>query len=613
MALVAHKYMVDQMPVEELRATFAAREHTLDYLVNSLRAQTASKTLTSYLITGPRGAGKTTIVRMFCLRIESDPELSAAWLPIRFPEELRGVSSLRDLLAATLERLAQDGLAAAQDWARRVQAEMDEDQSQELAITALRQIASQQGKRLILFVENLDQVFDRALARTSEATLRRLLMVSPFMMLVGTATHVFEALGRYGKAFFNYFCPVPLGRLDDRQVHDLLSRRAHFDGNVQFAEQYQRHVGKIQALTRLTGGNPRLIMMLYEVLSHGDFTSVVSALDQLVDELTPLLKDILDHQFSTQQSKILDGLMRAGGTATPSDLARACRIPLNNVTPQLQRLKDMQVLEVLGGGKGRAAYYTVPDQLFCTWYQMRYLRPHRRRIELFVQMLTIWFDEGQRLTTFRSLAARLPALTGKAARDTATAAEYYAGSLASTPHAVEVRDGVVAGWLRLEALDEAAMALAEAKDIGAKDRRQYEAAAYVSLGDWAQEHGDLPTAIRALRAALERDPANLETHLDYGVALGLSGDHRAALERFKHILQFSPSGMRMASRALFNRAVAKGMQGDVVAAIGDYTAVIANPDSPGEPLARALLYRGIARERNGKASQAFQDYLAAGS
>ncbi|MBM4087770.1 MAG: hypothetical protein FJ272_23515, partial [Planctomycetes bacterium] len=125
MALVAHKYMVDQMPVEELRATFAAREHTLDYLVNSLRAQTASKTLTSYLITGPRGAGKTTIVRMFCLRIESDPELSAAWLPIRFPEELRGVSSLRDLLAATLERLAQDGLAAAQDWARRVQAEMD--------------------------------------------------------------------------------------------------------------------------------------------------------------------------------------------------------------------------------------------------------------------------------------------------------------------------------------------------------------------------------------------------------------------------------------------------------------------------------------------------------
>ena len=56
MALVAHKYMPEQMPVEELRATFTAREHTLDFLVKALRDQIGSRTLTSYLITGPRGS-----------------------------------------------------------------------------------------------------------------------------------------------------------------------------------------------------------------------------------------------------------------------------------------------------------------------------------------------------------------------------------------------------------------------------------------------------------------------------------------------------------------------------------------------------------------------------
>ncbi len=61
-------------------------------------------------------------------------------------------------------------------------------------------------------------------------------------------------------------------------------------------------------------------------------------------------------------------------------------------------------MEVRGGGKGRAAYYTVPDQLFLTWYQMRYLRPHRRRIELFVEVLRVWFEEDQRLRIMKGLA-----------------------------------------------------------------------------------------------------------------------------------------------------------------------------------------------------------------
>ena len=78
MTLVVHKYMPEEMPVEELRATFAAREHTLSYLVTALHSQITAKTLTSYLITGPRGAGKTTIVLMTCLSIREDPALSAA-------------------------------------------------------------------------------------------------------------------------------------------------------------------------------------------------------------------------------------------------------------------------------------------------------------------------------------------------------------------------------------------------------------------------------------------------------------------------------------------------------------------------------------------------------
>ena len=99
MSLVIHKYMPEDMSEAELEGTFAAREHTLDYLVQALRDQIGSASPSSFLISGPRGAGKSTLLRMVRLRIRQDPELAAAWLPIPFPENQYHVASLRDLLA----------------------------------------------------------------------------------------------------------------------------------------------------------------------------------------------------------------------------------------------------------------------------------------------------------------------------------------------------------------------------------------------------------------------------------------------------------------------------------------------------------------------------------
>lgn len=608
MALVAHKYMPEQMPAEELRATFAAREHTLEFLVKALRDQIPARTLTSYVITGPRGSGKTTLVLMLCLRLREDPELAAAWLPVRFPEELPAITSLRDLFAAALSVLAEDGVEGARAWHERVEREADERRSRDLAVTALRRIAEERGKRLIFFVENFDQLFDRAWA-SEEATLRRLLMSDPFMLIVGTTVRQFEALRAYGRAFFNYFAEIPLRRLDDEQVRALLVSRAEWDGRPDVAQRYRAHEADIRAIGRLTGGNARLTVMLYEILSHGDITSIVATLRQLVDQLTPLLKDVLEHQLTDQQRKIVDAVMRAGGTATPRAIASATRLSLNTVTTQLQRLKTAEVVEVQGGGKGRAAYYFVPDQLFCTWYQMRYLHPHRRRIEMFLEVLRTWFKAEQRLELVNSLVATARGLRGGPLVSAAVALEYYAASLARTEHADTASDLAVTTWLRTGNLQEAAFALAELRDVRADDRRLYEASAYAGLGEWAEEHGDIPTAIQALRAAVERDPTNWKVRLRYGLALGRHGDHRLAFESFNEIVR-SATDPRVTASALVNRGVARGRQGDVAGEISDYTAVVELDGAPREHVATALVNRGVVRGQQGDAAGEITDYTA---
>ena len=196
---------------------------------------------------------------------------------------------------------------------------------------------------------------------------------------------------------------MPLDRLTAEQVFELLQRRAEFDGNERFLRDFREQRPKIRAIVHLAGGNPRLILMLYELLSQRQVTTIVQCLRRLVDELTPLLKDEMEN-LPPQQRKIVHALMEKGGTAQPTDLVERTRLPLNAITTQLKRLKDAQIVEVLGGGKGRAANYTVPDKLFAIWYQMRYLNQNRRRIELFVEVLRIWFEAEERFATIQSFA-----------------------------------------------------------------------------------------------------------------------------------------------------------------------------------------------------------------
>jgi len=572
-AVVEYKYTPDQMPVEELKQTFAARHHLLHHVLAHLRQQAQSSTLSSFLIIGPRGAGKTTLVLMLCESIREDAELSAAWLPVRLREEQFDVCSLRDMLAAVIRSLAEEGLAAAGKWLSQVEQADDEEQSQSLAVAGLREIAKASGKRLVLFVENLNLVLRRALDDASQATLRRLLMVDPFLMLIGTAVCTFEEIEGYDKALFNYFHPLHLENLSDDQICELLTRRAEYDRNTSFLEHLGEHRPKLRAIARLTGGNPRFILMAYEILSEGQVTSAVQALERLVDELTPMLKHVLEG-LPPQQAKIVDALMRAGGTATPAALAQATRLKLNVVTAQLRRLKDNRMVEVLGGGKGQTAHYTVPDQLFCTWYQMRYLQRNRRRIELFTEVIRLWFEAEERLEHLQRLAGHAVAGGARPARSLAENAEYFAAALRDTPFEDDAKRLMIQTWLHAGEFAEAAMALA---DLSLKEWQRAQLddiRAILDLSQWCQKHHMLPQALETARDAAEKRPADLQAQIAYASCVNLAGDTRLFRDQITRCLALPIAELERRVLFVVCRAVANVELGERKAAVEDFAVAI---------------------------------------
>lgn len=646
MSLVAHKYTPAEMPAAELEATFAARGHTVEYLLKSLREQIHSGTLSSFVITGPRGSGKSTIIQMVALRIGQDPKLKAAWMPVVFPEEQFNIGSLRDLMAATLQILVKQGISPAQVWLGKVEAETNEEQSLQFAVTGLREITRQHGKRLILFIENLNQLLEECLNDQMKATFRRLLMSDPFMMVIGSAVHVFDALKSYDAAFFNYFGQVPLGRLTAEEVFELLSLRASFDGNREFLKELPSHLSKVRAIVHLSGGNPRLILMLYELMTQRQVTTIVQCLRRLVDELTPLLKHEIE-SLPPQQRRIIHALMEKGGAAQPTDLVELTRLPLNAVTTQLGRLKEAQFVEVLGGGKGRTANYIVPDKLFAVWYQMRYLSQNRRRIEVFVEVLRVWFEEEERLVTLRNLALPGESGTTQFLRESAATAEYFAASLKGTQHERLATGLCIDQWAKAD-LREAALVYADFLGGGKKNSDLDETQAYTGLGDLLLDHGDYKRAIQSLDEVIAKHPRDFKALIQRGVAKGELGDMQGAVSDLTTVIdtEDTPKDLlvfaflcRGASRielddtqgaisdctamieiegapkealalALVHRGRAKGKLGDMQGVISDCTAVIDMEGAPKEELALALVHRGLAKEQNDDSQGAISDYSA---
>lgn len=576
--------------------------------MKSLREQIKSGTLSSFAITGPRGSGKSTIIQMVALRISQDQKLKAAWMPIVFPEEQFNIGSLRDLMAATLQMLVKQEISPAQLWLEKVEAEANEEQSLQLALTGLREITRQQGKRLILFIENLNQLLEECFDDQMKGTFRRLLMSDPFMMVIGSAVHVFESLKSYDEAFFNYFGQVPLGRLTAEEVFDLLKLRALFDGNQDFLRELPLHQSKVRAIVLLSGGNPRLILMLYELLTQRQVTTIVQYLQQLVDELTPLLKHEIEN-LPPQQRLIIHALMEKGGAAQPTDLVGPTRLRLNTITTQLGRLKDAQFVEVLGGGKGRTANYTVPDKLFAVWYQMRYLGKNRRRIELFVEVLRVWFEEEERLVTLRNLASPEPSGAAQMLRDSATTAEYLAASLKDTQHERLATELCIDQWAKAD-LREAALAYADLSSESQEKSDLDEIKAYADLGDLLFEHGDYQHTIRSLDEVIAKHPKNFKALFKRGIAKLQLDDNHGVITDCTAVIETEDAPKQRIACALGARGFARAQLGDTSGAISDYTAVVEMEDAPKQLVGLALVTRAITKDKLGDKQGAISDFTA---
>ncbi len=399
------KYNPSQQSREELEQTFVGRWQLLEGILSDLANQPEGTSRQHYVIIGPRGIGKTNLLLMIYHAVKNRSELAEKWVPVQLPEESYSVLNLADFLLEVIRALSAE-VSGLEDQIRDISAGGDDQAVVDLSLDLLRGVAVTHKKAILLLVDNLDMILQHEIRDEMEIhRLRSALMSEDFLTIIGTSPTVFDELTNYESPLYNFFKIINLKELSSEESEELIARHLRMEGKPDQAETLTRYRARVKAITRLTGGNPRLLLMVYQMCEHGEIPEVRRALETLLDELTPYFKHRAE-SLAPQMRKVLDALARSDSNLTPTEIAREARLDVKQVSVQLTRMKEGGLVTAARARGRRNAYYGITERLFRIWYKMRLSRKDRNEAYFFVEFLQAWYEAEEMMDLVTGLSSR---------------------------------------------------------------------------------------------------------------------------------------------------------------------------------------------------------------
>jgi len=379
---------------DQLLEEFVGRQDLLERLLGVVRTNRRDQPQQHILLIGPRGMGKTMTLLALTYRTERDPQLAREWMTLVLPEELYGVGDLADFWLIVAERLyAQTEQASTAVDSLRT--ESPEDIAEQALDLCLHEI-DRRGRRLLLCIENLNDFFESISDDDEQHRLRAFLMEDYRVMLAGSATSYFGAVSEMDRPFFDFFRPFVLRRFERDEIFEVLEILARRRNDQSILEILAREPQRIQSLHILTGGNPRLVKVIYRLLREGSFVDARRDLQRLIDDCTPYFKHRIE-SLAREQRRVFDRLAQSWDPVSAGDLERVLRRPSSKISTYLRRLVDDGYVEEAPGSTDKRKRYQVAERFYNIYYLMRFSRAGRRRLEwLTCYMQVVYSPEDYR-------------------------------------------------------------------------------------------------------------------------------------------------------------------------------------------------------------------------
>ncbi len=389
---------------EEVIRQFVVRERELGIVLDVLRGNIETPSCQHVLLVAPRGRGKTMLLARVAAELRAENELFRTMLPVRFMEESHEVFDIADFWLETLFYLSKEMVRSDPDLARKLQAIHADLTGQwrgellaERARAAVLDASDRLGRKLVLMIENMQTLCDDV-DEDFGWQLRETLQTEPQIILLGTATSRFERLDDVREPFFGLFRMLDLKPLDAEACRRLWQV-------ISGDEVSERRIRPLQILT---GGSPRLLVIIAEFAGHRSLRKLMEELVSLVDDHTEYFRGHLEALAPTERRVYLAAIDLWQPSST-SEIAARARMDVRSVSSLLGRLIDRDMVKCHGTGRKRL--YSAAERLYSIYYKIRRERGEAAIVHYLIRFMAVFYTKQELVTmadTFRIEAAGFP-------------------------------------------------------------------------------------------------------------------------------------------------------------------------------------------------------------
>ena len=373
---------------EEVIRQFVVRKPKLGIVMDILRGNVDSPSCQHVLVVAPRGRGKSMLLARVAAEIRSDLELAKQLLPIRFMEESQEIFNLADFWLESLFYLARECKGCEPELARELEetyadltGEWRGQDLEERARATVLEAADRLGTKLVLMVENL-QALCGSVDDDFGWKLRGALQSEPQIILVATATSRFKGLDDAREPFFELFRIIRLEPLDSGECRRLWQM-------VSGDRVTEREIRPLQILT---GGNPRLLVVIGEFARHRSLRELMEELVRLIDDHTEYFRGHLE-VFAKTERRVYLAVIDLWQPSTTAEIATRARMDVRAVSALLGRLVERGA--VLVEGSGRKRMYAAAERLYSIYYKLRRERDEAAIIRNLIHFMAIFYSEAE--------------------------------------------------------------------------------------------------------------------------------------------------------------------------------------------------------------------------